>query len=410
MTDIYNSEKGLESYKSQIINRFKNGGISAKYLDALIINGLAPIRVKMMAWCTKTLLSWKDVPELSAWTREDVEYCIRKMIGCDWATPTNNTFLINLMRLVSYAKQGKIISLKNDNDFYSPEVSWIHPTRYRNRKKEKEIGSEDLISEAELVKLVETVPKCSLNIKRDIAFLYVAREFAARPGEMFNMKVGSLVFDHEKGIVFVKSTGKTGSKRWVLVLAYGPLLDFLNTEHPDSKNPEAALWSSRRAERMHYSYLSPFFKQLREKSGLKKKLTVYALRYSKLTQQALEDPGVLKELGNWSTIKTADVYIRKSQNSIEQSVLGKYGLISEQEKNKDKVLPKKCNACGKVASPHATRCECGAFVDALTALKFAKMQESNVDPKHKEEMKELRKDYNELKDLVFKLINEKKKN
>jgi hypothetical protein len=61
--------------------------------------------------------------------------------------------------------------------------------------------------------------------------LYVALEFAARPGEMFNMKVGSLVFDHEKGIVFVKSTGKTGSKYWVLVIAYGPLLDFLNTEH-----------------------------------------------------------------------------------------------------------------------------------------------------------------------------------
>jgi hypothetical protein len=126
----------MESCKSQIINRFKNGRISAKYLDALIINGLAPIRVKMMAWCTKTLLSWKDVPELSAWTREDVEYCIRKMIGYDCATPTNNTFLINLMRLVSYAKQGKITSLKNDDDFYSPEeAGFIQPVIETLRKR-----------------------------------------------------------------------------------------------------------------------------------------------------------------------------------------------------------------------------------------------------------------------------------
>ncbi|MGI0088300.1 MAG: hypothetical protein ACREBI_10165 [Nitrosotalea sp.] len=103
MTDIYNSEKG-ESYKSQIINRFKNGPIAVKYLDSLIANGLAPIRVKMMAWCTKILLSWKDKPELSKWTKDDVEFCVKKMIESDWATSTNNFLIYIRVRNTSFFK------------------------------------------------------------------------------------------------------------------------------------------------------------------------------------------------------------------------------------------------------------------------------------------------------------------
>ncbi|MGI0070200.1 MAG: tyrosine-type recombinase/integrase, partial [Nitrosopumilaceae archaeon] len=403
-----------ESYKSQIINRFKNGPIAVKYLDSLIVNGLAPIRVKMMAWCTKILLSWKDKPELSKWTKDDVEFCVKKMIESDWATSTNNTFLINLQRVVSYAKQGKVIILKN-NDVHSPEVSWIRPTQYRNRKKEKKITAEDLISEVELIQLVETVPQCSLNIKRDQAFLYVAREFAARPAELFNMRLGWLTFDHEKGVVYVKSTGKTGAKRWVLVLSYKPLLDFINSDHPDPSNTDAYLWTSRRGKtkKMNYSYLGPFFRQLRLKANFKKKITIYTLRYSKLTQQALEDPGVLKELGNWSTIKTADVYIRKSQENVERSILSKYGLVNEQEKNKDKVSLKKCNFCGKMASPHQKRCECGAFVDPITALKFEKARESHAskgDKKTRKEIEELRDIVLQQQKMVQEFINSQQKN
>lgn len=414
MTDIYNSEKGLETYKSQIINSFINGSIAAKYLDSLIVNGLAPIRVKMMAWCTKVLLSWKDRPELSKWTKDDVEVCVKKMIESEWATSTNNIFLINLKRIISYAKQDKVIILKN-NDVYSTEVSWINPNRYRNRNKEKKISSEDLITEAELVQLIEAVPQCSLNIKRDQAFLYVAREFAARPGELFNMKLGWLTFDHEKGVAYVKSTGKTGPKRWVLVLSYKSLLDFINNEHPFPANPDAYLWTSRRGstKKMNYSYLGPFFRKLGLKANFKKKITVYTLRYSKLTQQALEDPGVLKELGNWSTIKTADVYIRKSQENVERSVLSKYGLVSEEEKNTDKVFPKKCNSCGRPACPHQKRCECGAFVDPVAALKFDKAKESHTNKSEKRtrnEIDELREMVLQQQKMIQEFINNQQKN
>ncbi len=82
--------------------------------------------------------------------------------------------------------------------------------------KRESVRATDLLTREEFLRMVEAVAKVSRYPARDRALLYVMYEFAARPSELLNMRVGNLVF-HE-GYAEVTTEGKTGVKTLTLVL------------------------------------------------------------------------------------------------------------------------------------------------------------------------------------------------
>ncbi|MEO9365049.1 MULTISPECIES: site-specific integrase [Candidatus Nitrosocaldus] len=111
-----------------------------------------------------------------------------------------------LKRLVHYAKHREVAEGEGS---YCKEAAHIKPDRY-NRKamREETVRATDLLSKEEFLKLVDAVARVSRYPARDRALLYVMYEFASRPSELLNMRIGDIVF-HE-GYVEITTKGKTG--------------------------------------------------------------------------------------------------------------------------------------------------------------------------------------------------------
>lgn len=129
--DIYNSAGRLEQRKKTLAT-FKNGRCAIEFLDKMILMGLSPIRVASIAFHVISILRIKDDVELRCWTKEDVETIVREFQKKDWKSETRERFIFVLKRFVSFAKQGIIVEKRNDQD-YSPEVTWLHPKKYRSK-------------------------------------------------------------------------------------------------------------------------------------------------------------------------------------------------------------------------------------------------------------------------------------
>ncbi|MEM4286070.1 MAG: hypothetical protein QW684_07700, partial [Candidatus Nitrosocaldus sp.] len=128
-------------------------------------------------------------------TREDIDRIAGVIVNRKgWSNATIAIALRTLKRLVHYSKYKEIAEGEGN---YCKEVAHIKPDRYNRRAmKEDKVRATDLLTREEFLKMVEAVPKVSRYPARDRALLYVMYEFAARPSELLNMKVGNLVF-HE---------------------------------------------------------------------------------------------------------------------------------------------------------------------------------------------------------------------
>ncbi|MEM4365922.1 MAG: tyrosine-type recombinase/integrase [Candidatus Nitrosocaldus sp.] len=119
-----------------------------------------------------------------------------------------------MKRLIHFAKHKEIAQGEGS---YCEEVAHIRPDRYKRQAMKREsVRATDLLTREEFLRMVEAVAKVSRYPARDRALLYVMYEFAARPSELLNMRIGNLRF--YEGYAEVTTEGKTGVKTLTLVL------------------------------------------------------------------------------------------------------------------------------------------------------------------------------------------------
>ncbi len=410
-TDLHNSQRRFEREKENI-SVFKNGKMAVAFLEAMVTNGISVSRVATLAWNVKTTLIWKDDKPVSQWTRKNVEYIINQMQKKEWASETRERFVFTLKRFVAYAKTKKIIDL-NNGDEYPKLVSWIRPTKYRRKTDDNTLENRKGFSEEEVMKLIQTMSEMTADGELVSTLILTLYEGGFRTHEGVLLKQKQLTFNHKEGevVVTVKS-GKSPSRNIPLLLSYRPLLDLVS-KSPYKDDPDSYVFYSKTSKSGYVSYghLRNIIGQACQKAGIHKR-SLYKLRHSRGTNLLLSgvDVKTVSKLLGHSSIKTTETYLSVINSDVRIAVRRERGLEPE-EKRDEKMKIMKCPRCGRIESPLAIRCQqCSAFLSQATALKYERAKEKHSrkqDNRYIDDVKELRKDYNELKEMLARILNQK---
>ena len=290
----------------------------------------------------------------------------RTITGGHYGGESKLVFALALLRLVHYSKTGEI---GNRDDGYVDEVSWIKPSKYRNRDDDNtgKIMPEDLLTAEELYSILEKTRN-----EKERAMLWMMFEGAFRPGELLNLRVGGIEF--KDNYILVSTTGKTGKKRVPLVYSLKPLLEWL-AKHPQRDEPKAYLWYSHtsRQKRISYRYLREILKRCTKEAGIKKRVWSYLIRHTQLTLLAkkLSDQ-TLCVFGNWSPGSRMPArYVHLSGKDVENALLELHGIKTTDE-NPTTIRLKVCPRCKEQNTPDSLRCsKCGFILDERLLAKTA---------------------------------------
>ena len=122
---------------------------------------------------------------------------------------------------------------------------------------------------------------------RDKALIALLYDSGARPSEILNLRIKDVKLNKTHGEIFVN--GKRGMRRIPIVFSIPCLTKWLNT-HPAKSDPEAKLFPKlkrgRGGENLTPDGLDGLVKRLARKAGIKKRVTSYLFRHSRLTELA----------------------------------------------------------------------------------------------------------------------------
>jgi integrase/recombinase XerD len=354
------------------------------FLDHLVARGTSEARVCFYATKAATILRLMKENGLAFTfkeaTKEDVEKImavINSATKRQFKAHTRAGLALTLKKVVQYAKTGRT----DREQPFPPEVAWVK-TLYREDN--PRVTADKVLREEDFVALMSHV-----NSPRDRAMLYVFYEGAFRPGELLNMKVGSVQFLDRYAVVTTR--GKTGEKRIPLVISMRPLLEWLK-QHPDKDEPDAPLWpslSSRTfSQALSYFSFIRIVKQTARRAGMNRDVWPYLFRHSRLTFLADKlTESKLDQFAGWTMgSKMARTYVHFSGRDLDASVLSVYGIKTDEHNNESILKPAACPRCQNVLMPDQKRCpQCGLVVDPVLAAKL----EARAADRERKEVQEL---------------------
>lgn len=402
--DIYNSAGDVDRYK-RALGRYSNGLDCIKFLDALLLAGRSWIRIANYGYSCKRILDLKDDKPLKSWTRDDCEYIVKKFISSNLSNATKQGHFRTLKRLVHHCKTN---NLQSGEEKYCEEVSWITPGSFYD--KHEKIQSKDLIKDTEMLAMIEAIKrKGAKHVKRNILALYLLLDGSFRPAELLNIKIGGIEFEDD--YVRVHTTGKTGPKTLALVTSYVPMKEWIS-EHPGADNPDAfLLFEDNEEGRMSYWQLWNLVKKSAVKAGIKKRIWIYLFRHTSITEHVKRLGRVATIYGNWShNSRMPQKYTHLADSDQEDAILKLHGLKSKDE-NYSMLFSKICPSCKEHNSADKSHCiKCGFILSKKLAQERESRrrdQTKNLEIKYSKDVASLRKDYDELKKMLAKVLNEK---
>jgi len=248
----------------------------------------------------------------------------------------------------------------------------------------------DILTQDEILAMIDAAEN-----PRDKALIALLYDSGARPSEILNLKLKDIKLNKTHGEIFVN--GKTGMRRIPIVFSVPYLIKWLNA-HPAKNDPEAKLFPKlkhgRGGENFTSDGLDGLVKRLARKAGIRKRVTPYLFRHSRLTELAniLRD-SQLKALAGWTAgSRMAEYYIRLAGLDLDSPILDYYG-IKREEKLEAKLKPRICPRCEHVNTPNAIYCEkCGFALDEKIIVEKLSHEELDVKKieKLEDEVKELR--------------------
>lgn len=204
----------------------------------------------------------------------------------------------------------------------------------------------------------------SAETDRDKALIAMVYEGCLRPIEAVEATWADLNFD-KHGAQFTTSK-KTGIPRYIRLIMSAPYLLKWKNNYPGKITNGSKIFVSKYSP--HDPITRPTVKStfdvLLRKSGIKKKVTPYYLRHSRITQmQDDEIPDSVIKLQAWGNQRTNQLatYSHIGNKSVDRILLTRAGIITDTEQAKDESLkPRQCPHCGKVHAPTTNFCdECG---------------------------------------------------
>lgn len=197
-TDIHDFPRRLERairfLKARPDVSEHNKALVMQFLDRLKAEGLSLAR--QMGYVQRltaiAVILGKDFDKTN---QQDIEQVVRSINAKDWAEWTKDNYRVAVKRFWRWLK-----GLEKGKD--PPETGWIRIGKAESRT----ILPQDLLTKEETGRLIQVAEH-----PRDKAYVAVADESGARPGELLTMKVRSVVFDEYGAVIIVR--GKKGERR-----------------------------------------------------------------------------------------------------------------------------------------------------------------------------------------------------
>lgn len=248
--------------------------------------------------------------------------------------------------------------------------------RVKIKKVKDKIIREDLITEADLTKLLHA---CKEN-QRDRALIDCQSEAGTRPGEMLNLLIKHVKFDNYGAILHVD--GKTGPRTVRLVRSAPNLSKWLDV-HPFRDNSESPLWimleKKQLGKMLSYAGARQVIKRRAEIAGLSKRVYMNLFRHSEATKSAMFlTEAQMRGRHGWSSSSRMPArYVHLVNADVDQAILSHYGVIKEEKTKQD--LPKKCNVCEMMNAPESKICcKCGKALDLKTAVEIDDQKDQRI--------------------------------
>ena len=267
------------------------------------------------------------------------------------------------------------------------------------------IVREDLVTPEDIKNLLSV---CT-NL-RDKALLHVQYEAGTRPGELLSLRIKHVKQDKYGMIIVVD--GKTGARPIRLIESVPDLSKWITT-HPYKEDPEAPLWinmlKSNYGSRLTHASATKVLYNACIKSKINKKINLKLFRHSEATRTAtFMTESTLRKRHGWSpSSKMPAKYAHINQKDVEDSILGHYGIIQEEDKTNR--VPKICPICQNPNSYDADSCDnCSKPLDLEKAIKLEEesQKEKDVLEERMKAMEEQLKDSKkETKVLEKKYVN-----
>jgi integrase len=357
-TDIHNYPRRLER-AIKFLNAHRgvsehNKTLVMQFLDRLKAEGLSLARQAgyVQRLTSIAVVLGKDFDKAN---QQDIEQLIKAVNAKDWAEWTKDNYRVTVKRFWRWLRE-----LPRGKD--PPETEWIRIGKAQSRT----ILPQDLLTKEETQKLIQAAEH-----PRDKAYVAVADESGARPGEVLTMKIRSVTFDEYGAVIVVR--GKKGERR-IRLVASAPYLAAWLDIHPERQNPSAPLWvnigTTNHGQAYDYYAARKLLRELAERAHVRKRVNPYSFRHAAATYMAnfLTEAQMCEYFGWKQGSKMPSVYVRLSGRDIDNRLLELHGLKPKPNERLEQTA-RACPRCEQKNSSASRFCSrCGSALDIQAAI------------------------------------------
>jgi integrase len=272
-----------------------------------------------------------------------------------------------------------------------PFFAWLHPedpkfaSWIKTGTYHATVGPDDILTPQELGAMRQVCMRAPHNLVR-LETLY---ETAARPMEFLAAWKHDLTFEPNGPVNFHVEKGKGGWPRDVLLFQDAkPLLQrWVFNEHPlRERQDDFPLWvdmsSNSTYKPLGWLGLSEFIERVARAAKIKKRVTSYTLRHTRLTELARQgaSEALLSQIAGWKVgSKMPAVYIHLSKRDQRPMMEKLLGIKSSGEQNIAPKMPKVCPNCKTENVSDSKVCRvCGMALDAKTAVEMIQRRDDDI--------------------------------
>lgn len=366
--DIHNYEKQFLFAERQVqtseISQH-NKDLILRYRDASLRTNVCG-KVRLIRVMSVLLLFARMIKkDLDALDRADVERIVSTILtrSPPYSPETVGTYKAILKRFVTWVSYPDTFPHATP----PPSAQWI--TSHVRRKDRKKLARNDLLTPADIDKLLET----SHNT-RDRALVSMLWETGCRVAELGNLRIKDITKGQQAGYL-LDVTGKTGQRTPVIISSAPALAQWLN-QHPFHDDPDAPLWvyypsHTPTPQLLQYQAIRSCLQRLFRRAGLSKPFHPHIFRHSRATYVLAE--GIMNEpqaktYFGWSpSSDMLATYSHLVSSDANQAILKENNLDIARPRQ-DHLVTRTCQICNEVNPAQNEYCtRCGAVLDLKRA-------------------------------------------
>jgi len=300
-----------------------------------------------------TLVTWRNfLGPFQANTISDLYRGVEKLResrqynGAPYKQNTQRDFMLVIKRFYRWLNKKGFSSVPVD------EIREIKAPRSDRMTKTAQM----MLTEEEIRAMIEACQN-----SRDRAIISTLYEGGFRCEEIGRLTWGQVKFDEYGTIINVDE--KTGSPRYVRLLAATPYLVQWKNDYPFTATPESLVFVSVQKFPLQYAAVAMQLKKIAKRAGIQKRITPHLLRHSRITEmikKGYNESTVKKTM--WGNINTTmfPTYLHLTDEDIDNEMLERQGIRRTGKSRSTAMDVRQCINCNTINAPTFEFCSvCG---------------------------------------------------